>query len=83
MACAGNRWSFAAVGGVYAESWLTGLLCFFAGGAFSAVYGIAATILGDTSYKNIVLDVRMALACHYLESTHLTIREIAYLLDYA
>jgi AraC-like DNA-binding protein len=36
-----------------------------------------------TSYKNIVLEVRMALARHYLESTHLTIQEIAYLLDYA
>jgi len=36
-----------------------------------------------TSYKRIVLDVRMALASHYLESTHLSIQEIAYLLDYA
>jgi len=36
-----------------------------------------------TSYKNLVLEVRMALASHYLESTHLTIQEIAYLLDYA
>lgn len=36
-----------------------------------------------TSYKNIVLDVRMALAHHYLESTHLSIQEIAYLLDYS
>ncbi|MFC1694953.1 AraC family transcriptional regulator ligand-binding domain-containing protein [Pseudomonadota bacterium] len=35
------------------------------------------------SYKNIVLEVRMALASHYLESTHLSIQEIAYLLDYA
>ncbi len=36
-----------------------------------------------TNYKNIVLEVRMALAAHYLESTHLSIQEIAYLLDYA
>ncbi|HMB58421.1 MAG TPA: AraC family transcriptional regulator ligand-binding domain-containing protein [Xanthomonadales bacterium] len=36
-----------------------------------------------TSYKNIVLEVRMALASHYLESTMLSIQEIAYLLDYA
>ena len=36
-----------------------------------------------TSYKKLVLEVRMALAAHYLESTHLSIQEIAYLLDYA
>jgi AraC-like DNA-binding protein len=36
-----------------------------------------------TSYKKIVLEVRMGLARHYLESTHLSIQEIAYLLDYA
>ena len=36
-----------------------------------------------TSYKSIVLEVRMGLARHYLESTHLSIQEIAYLLDYA
>jgi len=36
-----------------------------------------------TSYKAIVLEVRMGLARHYLESTHLSIQEIAYLLDYA
>ena len=36
-----------------------------------------------SSYKNIVLEVRMALARHYLESTHLSIQEIAYLLDYS
>ena len=36
-----------------------------------------------TSYKNIVLEVRMRLARHYLESTHLSVQEIAYLLDYA
>jgi AraC-like DNA-binding protein len=35
-----------------------------------------------TSYKSIVLEVRMALASHYLEATHLSIQEIAYLLDY-
>jgi len=37
----------------------------------------------DTSYKNIVLEIRMGLARHYLESTPLSIQEIAYLLDYA
>lgn len=36
-----------------------------------------------TSYKRIVLDVRMLLAKHYLESTHLSVQEIAYLLDYS
>jgi AraC-like DNA-binding protein len=36
-----------------------------------------------TNYKNIVLEVRMALASHYLKSTMLSIQEIAYLLDYA
>jgi len=36
-----------------------------------------------TSYKAIVLEVRMSLASHYLEATHLSIQEIAYLLDYA
>jgi AraC-like DNA-binding protein len=36
-----------------------------------------------TSYKCIVLEVRMALAHHYLDSTYLSIQEIAYLLDYA
>jgi AraC-like DNA-binding protein len=36
-----------------------------------------------TNYKTIVLEVRMSLASHYLESTHLSIQEIAYLLDYA
>jgi len=36
-----------------------------------------------TSYKSIVLEVRMKLAQHYLESTHLSIQEIAYLLDYS
>jgi AraC-like DNA-binding protein len=37
----------------------------------------------QTSYKNIVLETRMGLARHYLESTPLSIQEIAYLLDYA
>ena len=37
----------------------------------------------ETSYKNIVLETRMGLARHYLESTPLSIQEIAFLLDYA
>jgi AraC-like DNA-binding protein len=37
----------------------------------------------QTSYKNIVLETRMGLARHYLESTPLSIQEIAFLLDYA
>lgn len=36
-----------------------------------------------TSYKKIALEVRMALAKHYLAETNLKIDEIAYLLDYA
>jgi len=36
-----------------------------------------------TSYKELVLEVRMALAKHYLEDTDLAIQEIAYLLDYS
>ncbi len=36
-----------------------------------------------TSYKEVVLDVRMNLAQHYLDSTALPIQEIAYLLDYS
>ena len=36
-----------------------------------------------TSYKSIVLEVRMGLGRHYLESTHLSVQEIAYLLDYS
>jgi len=36
-----------------------------------------------TSYKKIVLEVRMILGRHYLESTHLSIQEVAYLLDYS
>lgn len=37
----------------------------------------------QTSYKQIVLEVRMALARHYLEATRLSVQEIAYLLDYS
>ena len=37
----------------------------------------------QTSYKAIVLETRMGLARHYLESTPLSIQEIAFLLDYA
>ncbi len=36
-----------------------------------------------TSYKRLVLEIRMALARHYLEDTNLAIQEIAYLLDYS
>jgi len=36
-----------------------------------------------TSYKNLVLEIRMALARHYLEDTDLAVQEIAYLLDYS
>lgn len=36
-----------------------------------------------TSYKTLVLEIRMALARHYLEDTNLAIQEIAYLLDYS
>ncbi len=36
-----------------------------------------------TSYKNIVLEIRMELARHYLVDTELSVQEIAYLLDYA
>jgi AraC-like DNA-binding protein len=36
-----------------------------------------------TSYKNLVLEIRMALAQHYLQDTNLPIQEIAYLLDYS
>lgn len=36
-----------------------------------------------TSYKNLVLEIRMALAQHYLADTDLAIQEIAYLLDYS
>ena len=37
----------------------------------------------ETSYKEIVLEVRMTLAQHYLEATTLSVQEIAYLLDYS
>ncbi len=36
-----------------------------------------------TSYKKVVLEVRMSLAKHYLAETRLNIDEIAYLLDYS
>jgi AraC-like DNA-binding protein len=36
-----------------------------------------------TTYKQIVLDIRMALARHYLEDTALPVQEIAFLLDYS
>jgi AraC-like DNA-binding protein len=36
-----------------------------------------------TSYKELVLEIRMALAKHYLDDTDLAIQEIAYLLDYS
>ena len=36
-----------------------------------------------TSYKGLVLEIRMALAKHYLEDTDLPVQEIAYLLDYS
>jgi AraC-like DNA-binding protein len=36
-----------------------------------------------TSYKKLVLEIRMALARHYLDDTNLAIQEIAYLLDYS
>ena len=35
-----------------------------------------------TSYKEVVLDVRMQLARQYLEETHLTLQQIAYQLGY-
>jgi len=37
----------------------------------------------DTSYKRVILELRMTLAKHYLLSTQLSIQEIAYLLDYS
>lgn len=37
----------------------------------------------QTTYKKIVLDVRMLLASHYLKATRLSVQEIAYLLDYS
>jgi AraC-like DNA-binding protein len=36
-----------------------------------------------TSYKTIVLEIRMELARHYLLDTDLSVQEVAYLLDYA
>jgi len=36
-----------------------------------------------TSYKELVLEIRMALARHYLDDTDLAVQEIAYLLDYS
>ena len=36
-----------------------------------------------TTYKQLVLEVRMTLAQHYLEATSLSVQEIAYLLDYS
>ena len=36
-----------------------------------------------TSYKKVVLEIRMALAQRYLEDTDLAVQEIAYLLDYS
>jgi AraC-like DNA-binding protein len=37
----------------------------------------------NTSYKALVLEIRMELAKHYLLDTRLTLQEIAYLLDYS
>lgn len=37
----------------------------------------------NTSYKRVILELRMTLARHYLLSTQLSIQEIGYLLDYA
>lgn len=36
-----------------------------------------------TSYKTLVLEIRMEIARHYLLDTHLSVQEIAYLLDYS
>ena len=36
-----------------------------------------------TTYKKIVLEIRMSLARHYLQDTALPVQEIAYLLDYS
>ena len=36
-----------------------------------------------TSYKKLVLEIRMALAQHYILDTELAVQEIAYLLDYS
>ncbi len=37
----------------------------------------------DTSYKRLVLEIRLELAKHYLLDTKLTVQEISYLLDYS
>ena len=37
----------------------------------------------NTSYKNVVLDLRMAMAQYYLDTTALSVQEIAYMLDYS
>ena len=37
----------------------------------------------DTTYKQLVLDLRMSLARYYLETTALSVQEIAYMLDYS
>jgi len=37
----------------------------------------------DTSYKSLVLEIRLELAKHYLVDTKLSVQEIAYLLDYS
>lgn len=37
----------------------------------------------NTSYKNLVLEIRLELAKHYLLDTKLSVQEIAYLLDYS
>lgn len=36
-----------------------------------------------TSYKSLVLETRMMLGKNYLEATHLSVQEVAYLLDYS
>jgi AraC-like DNA-binding protein len=37
----------------------------------------------NTSYKNLVLEIRLELAKHYLLDTRLSVQEISYLLDYS
>jgi len=37
----------------------------------------------NTTYKQLVLDLRMSLARYYLETTALSVQEIAYMLDYS
>jgi AraC-like DNA-binding protein len=37
----------------------------------------------DTTYKQLVLDLRMSLARYYLDTTALSVQEIAYMLDYS